>query len=64
MTKKERIVNLQEHLKEHPADYQSRISLFKMKSEQVEYEARKKQNEKAKIIAECRRKLDAECTCE
>lgn len=57
---KEKIEKLQQHLQEHPADYQSKISLFKLNSEQIQWEIDQRKHEKRRKIAECKRKLDGE----
>lgn len=58
MSKKEKLENLYRHIEKYPNDYQSVISFFKLRSDQIEYERKKARIERVKFIAECRRKLD------
>ena len=53
----DKIARVTEHLQRHPADYQSVISLYKLRSEAIEYEIEQKRIEKKKMIAECRKLL-------
>lgn len=46
---------IEEHLKSHPRDYQSIISLFKIKSEHIEYEKRQEQIKRIKLLKEIER---------
>ena len=54
----ENIARVEDHLQRHPADYQSVISLLKLKSRAVEKKIKDRRIEKQKRIAECRRILD------
>lgn len=54
------IERLEEHVKEHPADYQSVVSLYKQRSKMIEKKREKRRQEKQKLIAEMRRRLDGE----
>ena len=54
----ENIARVEDHLKRHPADYQSVISLLKLKSRAVEKKIQTRRIEKQRKIAECRRILD------
>ena len=53
------IERIEEHLKEHPADYQSVISLYKQKSKEIEKKRRKREIEMLRKVARIRRE-DAE----
>lgn len=55
----EKITKVEQHLAEHPADYQSLISLMKLRSKEIENIYRLKKIERLKLIAECRKKLKA-----
>ena len=57
LTYGEKIERITEHLQEHPADYQSVISLYKLRSDAIEYEIEQRRIEKKKMVAECRRLL-------
>ena len=52
------IERLEQHIKEHPADYQSVIALFKQKSKAIEKKRQREANEMLRRIAECRRELN------
>lgn len=47
-----------EHLKAHPTDYQSVISLYKARSKEIEQEIGKRRIERLKRIAEWRERLE------
>lgn len=53
-------MRIEEHLKEHPADYQSVISLYKQRSKAIEKEIRKREIEMLRKVAEIRRKRNEE----
>lgn len=55
MDKVERIEN---HLRTHPSDYQSVISLYKARSRDIERERKMRSIEKRKKTAEWRKKLE------
>lgn len=55
MTKVEKI---EAHLRTHPSDYQSVISLYKNRSKEIERERKKAYIEKRKKIAEWRERLE------
>lgn len=50
-----RLEKMDAHLREHPKDYQTRISRMKMFSEAVESERRTARNERLARLAEVRR---------
>ena len=52
----EKIVNLQNHVKDNPKDYQAVIALLIARSDQIAYERRHKMNMRIKKVAEYRRK--------
>lgn len=60
MTKQEKIVRLAKHVEDHPCDYQSKISLLKMRSDQIAWELEQRKIARLRKIAECRRILDGE----
>lgn len=47
-----------EHLKTHPTDYQSVISLYKARSKEIEQRIGKRRIERLKRIAEWRERLE------
>lgn len=49
---------IEEHLKTHPTDYQSVISLYKTRSKEIEQGIGKRRIEKLKRIAEWRERLE------
>ena len=51
----EKVERLENHLKEHPTDYQTVIALLKAKSDLIEHAQYLKSVEKKKRIAEVRR---------
>lgn len=60
MDYKERLHKLDEHLREHPTDYQAVIARIKLNSDAIEHERKKKIDERLKKIAYYRRLLDEE----
>ena len=63
----EKVERLEEHLKEHPTDYQAVVALLKRRSDLIEHRAWLRMIERKKAVAEVRRqrreKEDAkECT--
>lgn len=60
MNYEERLQNLDEHLKEHPTDYQAVIARLKIQSDAYEYERKKRVYERLKKVAYYRRLLDEE----
>lgn len=56
------IERLEEHIKEHPADYQSVISLYKQRSKAIEKRRRNREIEMLRKVAEIRRQLNEERT--
>lgn len=54
---KEKIARVENHVKMNPCDYQSVISLYKMKSKQIEHDRQERQVERLKKISEFRRML-------
>lgn len=52
-----KIVRMEKHLKEHPADYQTKISLMKSKSKRIDARRHQMQIVRLKKVAEARRKL-------
>lgn len=50
-----KVVRLEEHLKEHPTDYQAVIALLKRRSDLIEHVAWLRMIERKKKIAEVRR---------
>lgn len=55
---------LERHVKEHPADYQSVISLFKQRSKAIEKDIEKRRIAKQKLIAEMKERENGEQTPE
>lgn len=51
----ERVERLEEHLKEHPTDYQAVIALLKRRSDLIEHRAWLRMIERKKAVAEVRR---------
>lgn len=65
MDYREKIARVEMHLKEHPRDYQSRISLLKLRSSEIEHRRYEKRLERLREVAYYRRKRrDEECACE
>ena len=58
MNYEDRLKNLDEHLKKHPADYQAVIARLKIQSDAYEYERKKRVHERLKKVAYYRRMLD------
>lgn len=58
MDYKNAIKRVEQHLKEHPSDYQSVISLLKLRSKKIDKDIEQRRIDKMKRIAECRRKLN------
>lgn len=56
----ERLRKLDEHLAEHPKDYQARISRLKTYSDAVEHQMYLKRIARLKRVAEYRRKYEQE----
>lgn len=56
----EKVKKLEEHLKEHPTDYQAVIAHLKARSDAIDYAQKRKLIERHKRIAEIRRKRHAE----
>ena len=55
MEYEERLRRLDEHLAEHPTDYQARIARLKVFSDSVEHKQYLKRIERLKRVAECKR---------
>lgn len=53
-----RIERIEEHLKEHPSDYQAVIALLKQRSELIEKKRREREIQMLRRIAECRKELN------
>lgn len=60
MKYKERIEKVETHLKSNPNDYQSVISLFKLRSAQIEHDRKEAQIKRLREISKYRRMLDEE----
>lgn len=58
MKGRKRINAIEQHIARHPNDYQSIISLFKIRTEEVEWQLEKRRHERRRKVAECRRMLD------
>lgn len=54
----DKVERIEEHLKTHPSDYQSVISLYKARSKAIEKKRGAKRIERLKLIAEWREKLE------
>lgn len=54
------ITRVEQHLQKHPSDYQSVISLFKLRSKAIDQRIEQRKVAKLKRIAECRRRLNEE----
>jgi len=54
----EKITALEDHVKEHPKDYQAVIALMIARSDQYEYERKQKMIERKKNVAKYRRMLN------
>lgn len=52
-----KITRMKGHLAEHPADYQTVISLLKVNSKRIDHARKVKQDMRAKRVAEARRLL-------
>ena len=57
---KDRLTRLKSHIDRHPADYQSVISFYKLRSKEIEHQLRLMKIPRLRMIAECRRRLDEE----
>ena len=55
-----KLVTIANHLREHPNDYQSKISLYKNHSRLIEQKRELKRIEKRKKIAEIKRSMQNE----
>lgn len=55
-----RITKMEEHLKQHPKDYQTQISLLKTKSDAYQDRIRNRKIYRMKRLAEVRRQLKGE----
>ena len=55
-----KIRRMNEHLAEHPADYQTVVSLLKVNSKRISHERKVKQDMRSRRVAEMRRRLEAE----
>lgn len=53
----EELAKLENHLIEHPADYQSKVQYMILRSRQTDYEFEQAMNMRSKRIAEIRREL-------
>lgn len=60
MDYKEKIRKMNEHLSEHPADYQTVISLLKVNSKRISHERKVRQDMRSRRVAEMRRRLEEE----
>lgn len=58
MTKQEKIVKIANHIEKHPNDYQSIISYYKLRSEQIAWEMEQRKIARLRKISECRRILN------
>lgn len=56
----EKVKKIEEHLKEHPTDYQAVIAHLKARSDAIDYAQKQKLIERHKRLAEIRRKRHAE----
>lgn len=54
----EKAERMRKHLRTHPKDWQTVVSLFKTESKSVDYEKWQRTIEKQKVVAEYRRKAD------
>ena len=54
----EKVARIQNHLRNHPADYQSVISLFKNNSKAIELDRKRKFDKEAGRIAQYMRSVD------
>lgn len=60
MNHKDRIHNMEQHLEEHPKDYQTVIALLKAKSDYYDHSMKRIKDERVKKVAEMRRRLHEE----
>lgn len=60
MDYEEKIKKMNEHLSEHPADYQTVISLLKVNSKRISHERKVRQDMRSRRVAEMRRRLEEE----
>ena len=51
----EKVERLEEHLKEHPTDYQAVVALLKRRSDLIEHRAWLRMTERKKKVAEIRK---------
>ena len=58
--KTNKLTKLEEHVKNHPADYQALIGLYKAKSKAYENQYKQRRIERLRLIADCKRKLHEE----
>ena len=54
----ERLQKLENHVREHPTDYQSVIALYKLRSDNYSRQMKQRQIAKLRKIAKYRRKLN------
>ena len=56
------VEKIEKHLKEHPADYQSVIALYKQRSKEIEKRRRQREIEMLRKVAKYRRMRNEERT--
>lgn len=59
MDYEQRIADMENHLAEHPKDYQTVIALLKMKSKKIEHDMKDIRNQKLQKVAHARAMLKA-----
>lgn len=56
----EKLVKLANHIADNPADYQSRIAFYKLRSKEIEHRQEQRQIERIKLIKKCKEQLENE----